>query len=274
MKKCSKCSLLKPLETFNRNSKTKTGYRCECKDCQHRDELIYSRTLDGLIAIFYTSQRKSARKRGMAMPSYTKEELRLWLLKETKIVELYNTWAASNYSNDLKPSIDRLDGYISYTLDNIRLVTWEENRSKSHEDTSSGKNQKRWTPVIQYTLEGKFLAEYPGVKLAVEATGTPQSSLIACCQGARYKSGGYIWRYKEGELIPKQIEVNIPSAGSKNMKRVKRLDMENTEHPICIFNSVNEAAMVTGIGAPSISKCLKGVRGSAGGYIWSYVGWK
>lgn len=54
--------------------------------------------------------------------------------------------------------------------------------------------------VIQYSLDGGFMAEYDGVRDAVKANGfKANSSISECCTGKRKTAYGYIWRYKEAE---------------------------------------------------------------------------
>ena len=52
-------------------------------------------------------------------------------------------------------------------------------------------------PVRQYTLDGKFVAEYPSVTQAARKLGISPSPIARCCnRAARYKqSNGYIWRF-------------------------------------------------------------------------------
>lgn len=51
-------------------------------------------------------------------------------------------------------------------------------------------------PVIQYTKDNKFVAEYISIIEASRQTKIPDSNITSCCKH-RYKSaGGYIWKYK------------------------------------------------------------------------------
>ena len=59
------------------------------------------------------------------------------------------------------------------------------------------KNKKDWSkPVIQYTLDGKFVKEWPSTKEAAR-NGFNQGNIISCCKG-RYKTAhGFIWSYNK-----------------------------------------------------------------------------
>lgn len=54
----------------------------------------------------------------------------------------------------------------------------------------------RGKPVLQYTLNGQFVAEYPSAAEAERQTGIHRSKIVLVCQGKRNKTGGYIWKYK------------------------------------------------------------------------------
>ena len=60
------------------------------------------------------------------------------------------------------PSVDRIDDNIGYTISNIQLMTWGENDKKAHDDMRDGKliGGNKNKPVLQFTKDGKFIAEY------------------------------------------------------------------------------------------------------------------
>lgn len=50
--------------------------------------------------------------------------------------------------------------------------------------------------VLQFTLDGEFVNEYPSMAEAQRQTGIDSGNISSCCRGDRYKStGGYIWKY-------------------------------------------------------------------------------
>lgn len=54
-------------------------------------------------------------------------------------------------------------------------------------------------PVLQYTLDGKFIQEFPSQKEAARAVNVKSSWHIGdCCKGNIKTVKGYIWRYKYG----------------------------------------------------------------------------
>lgn len=58
-------------------------------------------------------------------------------------------------------------------------------------------NGKTSKSIIQFDLNGNFVAEYPSLMEAERQTGCFESSICACCKGKRKTSSGYKWEYKE-----------------------------------------------------------------------------
>ena len=90
----------------------------------------YKRTIDGLISRIYYSQKGSSKRREHNPPTYSKEQLHVWMTSQVNFNNLYINWVASGYKKDLVPSVDRLDDYKGYSFDNIQLMTWRENLDK------------------------------------------------------------------------------------------------------------------------------------------------
>lgn len=57
--------------------------------------------------------------------------------------------------------------------------------------------EKQSKPVLQYTLNGEFVNEYPSVMETARQTGILQSNISMCCLGKRKTAKGFIWRYKK-----------------------------------------------------------------------------
>jgi len=161
-----------------------------------KSELECKRTKSGVITKIYGAQKGGAKKRGQHSPVYTNEELREWMLSQSIFHELYDRWVESNYDRWQRPSCDRLDNNKSYTVDNLRVVTWWENAHKYYEDIKNGIALKTCKAVLQYDRNGNFVAEYYSIKQASRVTGIMSSSISATCNG-RYKTAfGFFWRFK------------------------------------------------------------------------------
>lgn len=55
-------------------------------------------------------------------------------------------------------------------------------------------------PVLQYTLDFKFVSEYDSSREAERQTGIAHNNINKCCKGIYYQTNGYIWVYKDDTL--------------------------------------------------------------------------
>ena len=80
------------------------------------------------------------------------------------------------------------NGYNSSTYSNYGFT--EETKKKIRENTPS-------KSVLQFSKDGKFLAEYPSIMEASRQTGCHHQSICSCCKGNLKTCGRYIWKYKK-----------------------------------------------------------------------------
>ena len=55
------------------------------------------------------------------------------------------------------------------------------------------RNDKIKKPILQFTLDGEFVREWPS---ASDVSKEIQSNIVSCLKGKRKSACGYIWRYK------------------------------------------------------------------------------
>jgi len=197
LRRCKKCNNVYTIDnyrTFIRNNNKYNGHTC--RECRTLISSNKKKTKEGLPVVIYCSQILSSKRKKYPKPNYTLSELREWMFSQTNFETLYNNWVASGYVRHLKPSCDRLDDYKPYSLDNLRLVTWEENNKKGREDIKSGINNKKNKTVLQYDLNGNFIKEFYSLAEAFRKTKVYRSNIYKTCIGKYNQSGGYIWKYK------------------------------------------------------------------------------
>lgn len=51
-------------------------------------------------------------------------------------------------------------------------------------------------PVLQFNLNGEFIAEYSSISIAAKLTNSDGSRISACCYGKRNKTNNYKWKFK------------------------------------------------------------------------------
>lgn len=149
------------------------------------NNLKYSRTIKGIITNLYSSMRRRARiyNREILSKSDFLKWLDLKLLKS--IFENYqNNW----YLKKLKPSIDRINNNWWYIINNIQLITWEENYNKSRNDL-----KKR---VVQKDINNNIIKIYNSLTEASSCTNITNSCISRVCNGERKLAGNYKWEYE------------------------------------------------------------------------------
>jgi len=90
-------------------------------------------------------------------------------------------------------------------VDNLELIDLHTHRSDHKKETyhlikdklQKAQIEKCSKQVLQYTLDGQFVAEYPSVREAERSTNIDSSCIAKCCNGKRKSAGGSIWKYKE-----------------------------------------------------------------------------
>lgn len=108
---------------------------------------------------------------------------------------LFNDWVDSGYDKNKAPSPDRLNDYLPYSLNNLRLVTWKENNEKHYSDMRKGINNKLSKRVHQLTMDGNVVNTYPSICFASRATNGNAGNIGTCCNGNRKNAGGFKWEF-------------------------------------------------------------------------------
>ena len=137
--------------------------------------------------------------------------------------------------------------------------------------------------VIQYDINGNFIALYDSITQAEKELGIKNSNITRVCQGKAYEANGFQWRYFEnnknykeniGKSLRKQKlrESAIKNICNKNSLYNQIAQCNKESHNIIkIFNSIKEASIATGTTMSGIYRTLSGERKSAGGYYWMNI---
>jgi len=195
MKICTQCKINRCKSEFRPRVESRDGLHSNCKQCGRLNATKYSRTIKGVIGTIYRTQKSSSKHRLMPLPSYSKQWLTEWLLNQKLFHKLYNGWVESEYDKYMKPSVDRKDDELSYTSDNIQLMTWQENKDKYDSDRISGVDKKQNKQVIQYSIDGNLLKSYHSLSNASIDTKISESCISNCCNGKIKTARGFIWKY-------------------------------------------------------------------------------
>ena len=90
------------------------------------------------------------------------------------------------------------DGTIDKKRTTIEWCTAKENNDYGTHNERNAKariNGKRSKKVLQFTLDGKFIREWPSVA-ECERNGFNHSAVCNCCKGKHKSHKGFLWRYK------------------------------------------------------------------------------
>lgn len=190
---CKYCGETKDSHEFYESNKSKCKECCK-KASREADQFAHDSSEKGVIRVLYKTQKSNSKKRGHEPPTYTKQEFKEWLYANG-FKEKYDAWVNSGYDKWMKPSCDRIDDYKGYSLDNICLTTWKENRAKQAEDillhrSTSGERCKTTQRV---DAEGNVLKEWVSLNAARRETGI--SSLDYYIHTGGLSPDGYYYRY-------------------------------------------------------------------------------
>ncbi len=99
------------------------------------------------------------------------------------------------------PQVNHKDeNKLNNTVDNLEWCSASYNVNYGNRNKKCSEWQKQNNRVrkalLQYTLDGQFVAEYPSIAEASRQTGIFNHPIIRCCKGKSHTAGGYIWKYK------------------------------------------------------------------------------
>ncbi|UCH95312.1 MAG: HNH endonuclease [Candidatus Aminicenantes bacterium] len=125
----------------------------------------------------------------------------------------------------------------------------------------------RWTfklqPVVQYTLEGKFVKEYSSINEAAEFFGIAATSIVLCVKRKLRSTKNYQWRLKKDVIKDGKI-MDIEPVIEQSGKAICKFGMDGKF--IQEYVSMSQAAREVGVSKENISCRVKRKKG--GGYQW------
>lgn len=132
-------------------------------------------------------------------------------------------------------------------------------------------------PILQYTLNGDFIAEHKSMHEAAESINANAGHICECCLGNRKWAYGFFWRYKDDcmyenakQAIDRKNKLSKESRREKiAIKRGKPVEQYSKDGIfIAKYPSTRHASEATGICRVNIINASNGKVKSAGGYIW------
>lgn len=127
----------------------------------------------------------------------------------------------------------------------------------------NGQNNKK--KVLQYSLDGIFIAEHESASSAARKLNINLSDLTASCRNISSQCGGFQWKYKEDNRNLENRFVDY--IGEKAVEQYDFLG-----NYIQTFESATSASKELNICLQSITACCRGETRTAEKYQWKYVG--
>lgn len=127
----------------------------------------------------------------------------------------------------------------------------------------NGSGLAKGKPILQYDLQGNFIAEYKSAQEASKKTGINHSSICASARGDIRQIKGFQWYYKDSNINPQIIE--------KKYIQQSVYQFSLTDGTIIAkYNTIKEASEITGIDKSLICLSCQYSTKTAGGYQWSH----
>lgn len=165
------------------------------------------------------------------------------------------------------------------------------NPTYGYNATDGGEGLSGWgKPVVQYDLQGNLIKKWYSINEAAEATNIACSNISHNCRGFSQRAGEFMWRYCDFDEIPATSIVNYyqltkTSNPLEEIKQKEERQKKAVAEKIIIqyslygekireWSSIKEASQALNITDAGICYALRGVKNSAGGYVWKYKGEK
>jgi group I intron endonuclease len=161
-------------------------------------------------------------------------------------------------SQSQKGKIIPLETIVKASNARVGLTQSEETKQKIQ------KNNQNKRAVLQFSLDGKFIAEYLSTREAEKNTGVKYQYIIACCKHQKQEAGGFLWEYKE-----KRKDDYVVKHGHR--KNIAVIQLSIDEELISEYKSAAEAGKDNNMDRSTIVRCCKGRQKTAGGYKWMYA---
>ena len=124
--------------------------------------------------------------------------------------------------------------------------------------------------VLQYTMQGDYIAEYPSASEAARNMNKKPSQIAKACQGKYALTAyGYIWQYKDDDNVEEIVStLKTKNKVGANKKPIQQLD-ENG-NILAEFDSASAAGRSLNKKHAAIAKAARENK-KAYGYFWRYI---
>lgn len=162
-------------------------------------------------------------------------------------------------------------GKLTHVYNSIWIYEDDYNELTVKQRVSEYNKKRDKNTVVQLTINGEFVAEYPTAKDGAKAVNGSGTSITACCRcEPKYKTHkGFIWMYKsdyEDESI-RQERINR-AINHEGGRPIVQLTIDGQF--IKEYQSIKIASKDFNNGESNIGACCRGKQETAYGYKWMY----
>ena len=129
-------------------------------------------------------------------------------------------------------------------------------------------SEKFSKPVLQFSLDGRFVKEFPSLKSAAQEFGSDSGTITNACKQRKIKTAfGFMWRYKEDVVNP--IEGIAPFKNASRGRKKPILQFSEDGKLLKEWDCIKAAADFYHVSKGCLSQALSLQRKSVGFY-WKY----
>jgi hypothetical protein len=146
------------------------------------------------------------------------------------------------------PRVNHINGNKSDPkVGNLEWCTPQQNTQ--HAVKTGLQKPTREVAVLQYDLEGNFIAEYKSLSEAERQVGVKRNYILHNCTGRNKTSGGFVWKYKD------ENKVNPVAKNPINRKSITIIDKVGNKTKT--YNSIGVASKAINLSTVTINKMRK-----------------
>lgn len=246
---------------------TNKSYIGYCVDFKERKSRHLRNAKNGIDTRFYRAIRKYGENNFIWEKIYENlPSIKACKTIEKKMILKYNT-----YVNGYNSTLGGDGGFTGYNSGVFKkgLIPWNHNKKLSPiyiQKLKDADRSKSYRPVLQYTLNGKFIREWSSCK-DVQKKYNFLVHMVASNKYPNKSAYGFMWKYKNGRIY-RRIKPIAPMDSSRMGKRIVQLTLNGQK--IKVWKNAYTVWKIKGFHCSSIGRCLNGIAKTAYKYKWKY----